>query len=173
MIPDHSSVGAYSNSLEALLYKQTAQHVPNMIMMSAFGGPEIAETMRHFMGHLEMAEHALSKEDRSVLDLVHPKDKGPFLYWLTHERESVSCEPHWHGLFRMPFRMCPADRDALLRLDRTLSKASDDQRQVLGTLLADLKQADYSKINASLQGSRGIKGIRYKTAQEGGVIAES
>jgi len=134
VIPDHSSVGAYSNSAEAMLYKQTAQHVPNMIMMSAFGGPEIAETMRHFMGHFEMAEHALSKEDRAVLDSVHPKDQGPFLYWLTH-------------------------------------KASDNQRQVLGSLLADLKQADYSKINASLQGSTWITGIGYNKAQA--AIAES
>jgi hypothetical protein len=89
VIPDHSPVGAYSNSLEALLYKQTAHHLPSVVLMSAFGGPEIADTMRHFMSYLEMAERAISKEQRVVLDSVHPKDKGPLLYWLTYERDHM------------------------------------------------------------------------------------
>ena len=86
IIPDHSTIGAYSNSLQARLYKQTGQSVPNILMLAAFGGPEIANTMRHFMSLLEMAERELSKEHFAVQDSVHPKDKGPFLYWLANER---------------------------------------------------------------------------------------
>ena len=57
----------------------------------------MASTVRHFMSLLEMAERALSKEDRALLDVVHPKDKGPFLYWLTHERDSDHCAWHSHA----------------------------------------------------------------------------
>jgi hypothetical protein len=35
-------------------------------------------------------------------------------------------------------------------LDRTSSLAPDDQRQVLGTVLADLRRTDYGKINGLL-----------------------
>ena len=86
IIPDHSTIGAYSNSLQARLYKQTGQSVPNILMLAAFGGPEMASTVRHFMSLLEMAERELSKEHFAVQDSVHPKDKGPFLYWLANER---------------------------------------------------------------------------------------
>ena len=56
---------------------------------------------------------------------------------------------------------CATSGRVRLRFDRTLLKASDDQRHVLGTILADLKQADYGKINASLQGSTGIRPREY------------
>lgn len=136
IIPDHSTIGAYSNSLQARLYKQTGQSVPNILMLAAFGGPEIANTMRHFMRLLEMAERELSKEHFAVQDSVHPKDKGPFLYWLAN-------------------------------------KASDDQRHVLGTVLADLRQVDYSEISERLQGRPTKRHLEYRDDRARQAVADS
>ena len=68
---------------------------------------------------------------------------------------------------------CATSGCVRLRLGRTLLKASDDQRHVLGTILASLKQADYGKINASLQGSVLTTGTTNLNTTVQGAIAQS
>ena len=58
-------------------------------------------------------------------------------------------------------------------LDRTLPKASDDQRHVLGTVLADLRQVDYSEISERLQGRPTKRHIEYRDDRARQAVADS
>jgi hypothetical protein len=79
-------MGAYSKSLTALTYKQAAQRMPRLILMSAFGEAELAQNMVYFLEHLEQAERLLTEKDLRLLENVMVKDRGPLLYWLINER---------------------------------------------------------------------------------------
>ena len=90
LIPDYAELGAYSKSLTAKTYKQAAQRMPRLILMSVFGDSELAKNMAYFLEHLEQAEHTLAEKDLELLENVMFKDRGPLLYWLINERASPS-----------------------------------------------------------------------------------
>ena len=89
LIPDHAELGAYSKSLTAKTYRQAAQRMPRLILMSAFGESELAENMVDFLEHLEQAEHSIPDNELRYLENISVKDRGPILYWLINECAEV------------------------------------------------------------------------------------
>jgi hypothetical protein len=92
-IPDHAEVGAYANSVRAETYREAADGLPRLLLMSVFGDDELARNVEFFLAHLEdsrrppsESETAISVEDANMLQNIVGKDRGPFLYWLISER---------------------------------------------------------------------------------------
>jgi hypothetical protein len=97
VIPDYSDIGAYSGSVAASVHHEAVANVPMLLFMLSFGDDRLHKPLKAFLGHLVVAEELLTSKDSAILDVVHPKDKGPFLYWLTHERDSDNCAWHSHA----------------------------------------------------------------------------
>jgi hypothetical protein len=85
-IPDLAEIGAYSKSLTAKTYREAAERMPRLLLLSAFGDAELAGNMKYFLEHLEEAERRISEADLELLAGVMPKDRGPVLYWMIKER---------------------------------------------------------------------------------------
>jgi len=95
-IPDHAEVGAYANSVKAETYREAADGLPRLLLMSVFGDDELARNVEFFLAHLEdsrrppsESETAISHEDSRMLKNIVGKDRGPFLYWLVSERNLI------------------------------------------------------------------------------------
>jgi hypothetical protein len=82
LIPDFAEIGAYSKGIKALTYKQAADRMPNLLLISAFAEPDVRMSMRFFLDQVEEAEGTLSMAERKMVALVDRKDRGPLLYWL-------------------------------------------------------------------------------------------
>ena len=90
-IPDLAEIGAYSRSLTAKTYREAAERMPRILLMSAFGNAELGSNMKFFLEHLEEAEKKISDTDLELLAGVMPKDRGPVLYWMIKERGCRTC----------------------------------------------------------------------------------
>ena len=96
VVASHSDVGAYSNSITAMIYKLVAERMPRLLLVAAFGKDEVGHTLKSFLDHAIDAEGRITDHDLEMVADINPKDRGPFLYWLLNERVlQLSCiTPH-------------------------------------------------------------------------------
>ena len=92
VVPDYSDIGCYSESVAAHVYREAAMKMPKLILEATFGGPEAAASLKKFMAQWQLAEETVTTTDLVMLDNLHVKDRGPFLYWLVNERASSNVD---------------------------------------------------------------------------------
>jgi hypothetical protein len=85
-VADDAEVGVYSKTVTARIYREAADSIPRLILVAAFGQPEIVRSMQSFMQQWEQAEHSLTGDSADMIEYLDEKDRGPFLYWMINER---------------------------------------------------------------------------------------